>query len=99
MEEKAESLDSSLAELADICAQIKGLVLILFIEPGDNKEYAIYRKEQDPLSLQAGRLQGTVARYQSEKKKTKDGETKDQSALQAENDACASSWPRRRTSR
>ena len=74
LKEKSEGLDSSLAELASICEQIKGLALISYIEPGDNKEYGVYRKEQDLLSLQARRLQSTVARYRSEQKKEEEEE-------------------------
>ena len=67
--------------------QLKSLALISYIEPGDDKEYGVYRKEQDLLSLQARRLQSTASRYQSEQKKAKEEKTQDQSALQAENDS------------
>ena len=87
LKEKAEGLDSSLAELSGIATQIKGLALITYIEPGDNKEYGVYRKEQELLSSQARRLQSTVSRYQAEKKKEKEDTKQDQSALQTENDS------------
>ena len=79
-------MDNSLAELSGITTKLKSMALISYIEPGDNKEYGVYRKEQDLLSLQARRLQGTVARYQSEQKREKEEKKQDQSALQAEND-------------
>ena len=72
--------------MSGITTQLQSLALISYIEPGDNKEYGVYRKEQDSLSLQAWRLQGTVARYQAEKNKEKQEKKQDQSALQAEND-------------
>ena len=85
--EKSEALDNSLAELSGITTKLKSMALISYIEPGDNKEYSVYRKEQDLLSAQARRLQSTVSRYTAEKKKEKEETKQDQSALQAENDA------------
>ena len=60
-----------LAELSGITTKLKSMALIAYIDSGDNKEYSVYRKEQDLLSLQARRLQEAVARYQSEKKRKK----------------------------
>merc|ERR1712224_979597 len=84
---KTEALDNSLAELSGITAKLKSTALISYIEPGDNKEYSVYRKEQSLLSAQAQRLPSTVSRYMAEKKKEKEEKEEDQSALKAENDA------------
>ena len=46
----------------------------------------IYKREQVALEQHARRLQGSVARYQAEKKKGKEEKNTDQEALKAKND-------------
>ena len=60
--------------------------MISYIDPADNKEFSIYKRDQEKLSGEARRHQSTVSRYAAEKKKeTTADQAKDD--LKAENDA------------
>ena len=66
--------------------RVKSMVLISYVDPAENKEFSVYKREQEKLAAEARRLQSTVSRYAAEKKKEK-ADTTDQDALKAENDA------------
>ena len=79
-------MDASLTELATITVKLKSLAQITYIDPTDNKEYGIYKREQDLLGTQARRLQSIVSRYAAEKKKEAAEKQDDQGSLKQEND-------------
>ena len=83
--EKSEALDTTVTELSGITKKLKSMVLITYIDPADNQEYGVYKREQQKLAAEARRLQSTVSRYTAEKKKETADQT-EQDALKAEND-------------
>ena len=83
--EMTERMESTLTNIADITEKTKSLVVISYIDPADNKEFSIYKRDQEKLSGEARRHQSTVSRYAAAKKKeSNDDQAKDN--LKEEND-------------
>ena len=58
---KSEALEETLSTLAEISSTTKPLLSLTYIDPQENKEYGLYKREQANLEQHARRPQGSIA--------------------------------------